>query len=165
MTRHSSTTELCYLTTWWFEAPLDPIYRALVETTDWPAWWKSLRAVEELARGDARGIGRRYRYRWRSRLGYRLCFEVCVTRVVPGRLIEGVAQGDVRGIGRWHLSEARGVTRVRYEWRVRPVRPWMALIAPLAEPMFAWNHHAVMRDGAVGLARWLDVPLLAIDRQ
>ncbi|MDT8880137.1 hypothetical protein RSO68_11675 [Halomonas saccharevitans] len=35
----------------------------------------------------------------------------------------------------------------------------------LAELMFAWNHHAVMRDGAEGLARWLDVPLLAIDRQ
>ncbi len=165
MTRHSRPRELCYLTTWWFEAPLDRVFRALVDIGDWPAWWKSLRAVEELSPRDARGIGRRYRCRWRSRLGYRLCFEVCVTRVVPGRLIEGVARGDVRGTGRWRLSETRGVTRVRYEWRVRPVRPWMALVAPLAEPVFAWNHHAVMRDGALGLARWLDVPLLAIERQ
>lgn len=157
--------ELRYLTTWWFEAPIDRVYQTIVDSRGWPAWWTSLRTVEELAPGDARGIGRRYRYRWQSRLGYRLCFEVRVTRVLPGRLIEGVARGDVRGTGCWRLSEARGVTQVQYEWRVRPVRRWMALVAPVAGPLFAWNHHAVMRDGALGLARWLDVPLLAIEHE
>lgn len=153
--------ELRFTTTWWLEAPIDEVYRAIAAAPCWPAWWTSLCAVEELAPGNREGIGRVYRTTWQSRLGYRLRFEVRVTRVLPGRLIEGVARGDVQGTGRWRLSEEGRVTRVRYEWRVRPVRRWMALLAPVAEPLFAWNHHAVMQDGAEGLARRLEARLLA----
>lgn len=153
--------ELRFVTTWWLEAPIGEVYRAIAEAPYWPAWWKSLRAVEELAPGNREGIGRVYRTTWQSRLGYRLRFEVRVTRVLPCRLIEGVARGDVQGTGRWRLSEEGHVTRVRYEWRVRPVRRWMALLAPVAGPLFAWNHHAVMQDGAEGLARRLEARLLA----
>ncbi|MCL7939713.1 SRPBCC family protein [Halomonas sp. ATCH28] len=153
--------ELRFVTTWWLEAPIDDVYRAIADAPGWPAWWKSLRDVEELAPGDREGIGRVYRTTWQSRLGYRLCFDVRVTRVLPGRLIEGLARGDVQGTGRWRLSEEGRVSRVRYEWRVRPVRRWMALAAPVAGPLFAWNHHAVMQDGAEGLARRLEARLLA----
>ncbi|MDI5986642.1 SRPBCC family protein [Halomonas sp. M4R5S39] len=156
--------EFRFVTTWRFEAPIDAVYRAISDSPCWPAWWESLCSVEELAPGDASGIGRRYRYTWKSRLGYRLRFEIRVTRVRPGRSIEGIASGDVQGSGRWQLTEEGRVTRVRYEWRVRPVRRWMALVAPVAGPLFAWNHHAVMQDGATGLARWLDVRLLGTSR-
>ncbi|MFY0989622.1 SRPBCC family protein [Halomonas sp. C05BenzN] len=157
--------EFRFVTTWELEAPIDAVYRAIGDSPCWPAWWKSLRSVEELAPGDADGIGRRYRYTWKSRLGYRLCFEIRVTRVLPGRSIEGSASGDVQGTGRWLLIDEGGVTRVRYEWRVRPARRWMTLVAPVAGPLFAWNHHAVMEDGATGLARWLGVRLLRTTRE
>jgi hypothetical protein len=37
----------------------------------------------------------------------------------------------------------------------------MNLLAPLARPVFAWNHDVVMRWGAEGLAKLLRAPLLA----
>jgi hypothetical protein len=36
----------------------------------------------------------------------------------------------------------------------------MNLLAPIARPIFAWNHDYVMRNGAQGLARLLDARLL-----
>ena len=37
----------------------------------------------------------------------------------------------------------------------------MNAVAPVGRPLFAWNHHAVMKNGGVGLARVLGVPLIA----
>jgi hypothetical protein len=42
-------------------------------------------------------------------------------------------------------------------------QPWMNVLAPVAKPVFAWNHDYVMRNGGVGLARLLGVPLLLSD--
>ncbi|HKQ32652.1 MAG TPA: polyketide cyclase, partial [Thermodesulfobacteriota bacterium] len=43
----------------------------------------------------------------------------------------------------------------RYDWQVETTKPWMNLIAPLARPIFKWNHDVVMKWGAEGLARRL----------
>ena len=128
------------------EAPIDRVYRALSDPSQWPGWWPGLVEVIPLARGDRRGIGRSYRYTWRSRLGYRLRFAIRVTRVRPPTLIE---------------AEARGDLEVRYHWQVRTRRRWMNLLAPLARPLFTWSHHTMMRQGAHGLAGFLRVRLLA----
>lgn len=154
MTRYSLTT------LWYLEAPIIRVFDTLGEASLWPDWWPGLLAVEELDAGADDGTGRVYRYTWRSRLGYCLCFDMRVTRVIRPWLIEGAASGDVCGVGRWRVSEQDGVTRVCHEWRVRTTRPWMNLVAPLARPLFIWSHHAVMRDGAQGLARRLGVRLL-----
>ena len=53
------------------------------------------------------------------------------------------------------------MTAVVYEWNVHTTKPWMNAIAPLAAPVFAWNHDWVMRNGGEGLARLLDCRLLA----
>ena len=39
------------------------------------------------------------------------------------------------------------VTAVVYEWNVSTTKPWMNLLAPIARPLFAWNHDWVMRNG------------------
>ena len=46
---------------------------------------------------------------------------------------------------------------VRYDWNVVTTKPWMNLLAPVARPLFKWNHDAVMNWGAEGLARRLGV--------
>jgi hypothetical protein len=33
-------------------------------------------------------------------------------------------------------------------------------LAPIARPLFAWNHDVAMRRGAMGLSRLLNAPLL-----
>jgi hypothetical protein len=44
---------------------------------------------------------------------------------------------------------------------VATTAPWMNAVAPVARPVFEWNHHAIMRWGAEGLARRLGARLLA----
>ena len=77
------------------------------------------------------------------------------TRVEPMSLIEGRAQGELAGLGRWTLAPDGARTKVRYEWTVEVTRPWQRLLAPLARPVFAWNHNVVMGWGYEGLARKL----------
>jgi hypothetical protein len=69
--------------------------------------------------------------------------------------------GELEGTGRWRLFEQDGVTAVLYEWNVRTTRRWMNLLAPVARPVFEYNHDVVMRWGGEGLARRLGVELLA----
>lgn len=149
-----------FLDTWCVDAPIDRVFSAIEDSARWPEWWRGMRSAELLEDGDENGVGRLWRYVWRSRLPYDLKFDTRVTRLERPLLLEGQAEGDLTGIGRWRLFEGRG-TAVIYEWNVRTSRPWMNVLAPLARPVFAWNHHAAMRRGAEGLARLLDAPLLA----
>lgn len=143
-------------TTWQFAVPVGVVFDALTDSPQWPTWWPGLVEVQPLVSGNADGIGRTQRFVWKSRLGYRLRFDIRITRVHRPCLIEGEASGDVAGIGRWHLHDEQGGTRVRYAWQVRTVRPWMSLLAGLARPLVVWNHHAMMREGCAGLTRYLD---------
>jgi hypothetical protein len=88
---------------------------------------------------------------WRSRIPYELEFDFTVQRLEAGRCMEGEASGDLEGTGRWRLFEDTGVTAVLYEWNVRTNKRWMNLIAPVARPVFEWNHDYVMRRGGEGL--------------
>jgi hypothetical protein len=120
-----------------------------------------VRGVELLAGGDAGQVGSRYRIAWRSRIPYDLAFEFTVRRVEAPELMEGDAVGELTGSGRWRLFEQDGVTAVLYEWNVRTAKPWMNVLAPVARPVFEYNHDTVMRWGGEGLARRLGTRLLA----
>jgi hypothetical protein len=50
---------------------------------------------------------------------------------------------------------------MRYDWNVRTTKSWMNLLAPLARPLFQWNHKVVMQQGAEGLARRLNARLVS----
>ena len=104
--------------------------------------------------------GQLARYTWKSRLPYELEFEMRTTRVERPHSLEGQASGELDGSGRWRLFERGGTTAVLYEWDVRTTRQWMNLLAPVARPIFGWNHDYVMRNGAEGLARLLDARLV-----
>ena len=99
---------------------------------------------------------------WRSVLPYRVEFQVKTTKVERPLLLEGDAVGELQGVGRWRLFEQDGATAVLYEWNVATTSSWMNLIAPVARPIFEWNHDWVMRRGGEGIARLLGCRLLAI---
>ena len=90
-----------------------------------------------------------------------MAVDVRVVEVAPPFLIAASAEGGLAGTGTFRLFEATLGTAVTYDWRVRTTKQWMNAIAPLARPVFAWNHHAVMKQGGIGLARELDVRLVA----
>ncbi|MFP2769357.1 SRPBCC family protein [Oceanisphaera sp. KMM 10153] len=153
-----------FMTCWHLAAPMEEVYKAIGQPLHWPHWWPGLQGVEALdsdgEQSHGQVTGRVYRYYWQSRLGYPLCFDIRVTRLYVPWLIVGQASGDVEGWGCWQLTEAAGITRVRYRWRVRTTQPWMNLAAPLARPLFVWSHNAMMHNGALGLSRWLQARLL-----
>ena len=98
-------------------------------------------------------VGSVRRFTWKSRLPYRLTFDMKVTRVEPMRLIESEAEGELSGAGRWTFEAAGGLTRVRYDWNVRTTKLWMNLLAPVARPLFRWNHDVIMGWGLQGLKK------------
>ena len=150
-----------FLTTWLIEAPREAAWDAIWESDDWPEWWRGVDEAVEIDPGGPGGVGRRGRYAWRSRIPYPVRFEVVSTTVERPRLLAGTASGDLEGTGTWHFLEDGGVTAILYEWNVRTTKPWMSAVAPLADPIFRWNHDRVMRWGGEGLARHLGAPLLA----
>ena len=152
-----------FVTLWQFRSPLEPVWETIYRSEEWPAWWRGVERVERVEPGGDDRLGALRRYTWRSKLPYRLAFEMRLTRVEPLSLIEGEAVGELSGTGLWRLTHDGGVTRVRYDWNVRTTKPWMNLLAPIARPLFKWNHDVVMNWGADGLARKLGVERLHVE--
>ena len=152
--------EYKFVTVWRIEAPIDAVWEAIYRSETWPAWWGSVRRVVEVAPGNDDGIGNVRRYFWRSRLPYDLVFEVKVTRIDRPVSLVGVSAGELVGRGTWDLSQDGAVTTVRNTWEVRTTKRWMNLLAPLARPLFGWNHAFSMRQGGEGLARLLGARLV-----
>jgi uncharacterized protein YndB with AHSA1/START domain len=153
-------SEYRFLTTWCLEAPIDPVWDAIHDSERWPRWWRGVERVVELEPADESGSGQLARYTWKSRLPYELEFEIRTTCVDRPHRLEGEATGELEGTGRWRLFASDTATAVLYEWNVQTTRAWMNRLAPVARPVFAWNHDYVMRNGAHGLARLLGARLL-----
>jgi uncharacterized protein YndB with AHSA1/START domain len=150
-----------FLTTWLLDSPREPVWEAIHDQVRWPEWWRGVEEVEEVRPGEDGGLGSVSRMVWKSLLPYRVEFEVTTTHVERPRLLQADAVGELSGIGRWRLLEEDGATAVLYEWNVATTKPWMNLVAPLARPVFEWNHDWVMSRGGEGIADLLDCRLLA----
>lgn len=151
------------LSRWRIAAPVRAVWQSLSDSQGWPLWWPYVRSVR-LLRQDSRGeVGSERRIEWGSALGYGLTLDVTTTRIVKDREIEGIAHGDLDGVGLWRLDSDGNVTLVTYRWAVSLRKPWMRQLLPVLRPVFAWNHNAVMRAGARGLARHLAAPLIACE--
>jgi hypothetical protein len=150
-----------FLTAWVLESPIDPVWEAIYDAERWPEWWRGVESVVELDPGGEDKVGSLARHRWRSFLPYPVEFESRTTRVERPMLIEGRASGELAGEGRWRLFEQDGVTAVLYQWNVHTTRAWMNHVAPVARPVFRWNHNWVMARGGEGIARRVGGRLLA----
>jgi len=156
--------QFALITKWHVEAPQAAVWEAIYDTDRWPEWWPYVMSVEELGPGDAQGVGVLRRLTWKTRLPYTLSFLVRSTRVERPHALEGKASGELEGMGLWRLSSEGAVTVVQYDWTVDVTKPWMVWLAPLAKPLFKWNHDAVMRAGGEGLAKRLGAKLLRFER-
>ena len=153
----SPTKPYEFVTIWRVEAPIDSVWNAIYHSDDWPLWWRGVESVVEVRKGDEPGVGSIRRYTWKSKLPYRLSFDMQTTRIEPPLLLEGIAIGELQGRGRWQLSTEGSETIVRYDWNVETTKWWMNLLAPIARPLFEWNHNVVMSWGAKGLENKLGV--------
>jgi uncharacterized protein YndB with AHSA1/START domain len=135
------------VTHWHLPAPIERVWVALVQTEEWPNWWRAVKKVDLLAPGGPDGVGAVREFTWGTALPYTITFKMTATRVEPMTLLEGEARGELDGVGRWTLAEETGGTHVRYDWRVDVTKPWQRAFAPLLRPVFAWNHGVVMGWG------------------
>jgi uncharacterized protein YndB with AHSA1/START domain len=150
-----------FLTTWLLTARREDAWDALADVLAWPAWWEGMEAATEVAAGDERRVGGRYRVRWRGRVPYAVEFDFEVEAVDQPQSMHGRASGGLVGTGHWRLFEQGGVTAVVYHWDVRPGRASMRGAAALAPATLRSNHDWVMRRGGEGLAARLECELLA----
>jgi hypothetical protein len=144
-----------FITVWRVKAPLERVWNEIYYSEKWPEWWRGVEEVTELKKGDDLGVGSIHRYTWKSTLPYRLVFDVETVRVEPMTVIEGIARGELSGRGVWNIKVEGEYVTASYDWQVDTTKAWMNLIAPLARPLFKWNHDIVMSWGAEGLARRL----------
>jgi uncharacterized protein YndB with AHSA1/START domain len=151
-----------FLTTWLLDCPREKVFEAVHDQERWPEWWRGMEEAVELRPGNGDGVGALTRQRWRSRLPYQIEFQVEIEQVERPHLMVGRAVGELTGTGTWRLYEAEGVTAALYMWEVATTKRWMNALAPLARPVFEWNHDWLMERGGEGIARLLGCRLLAV---
>lgn len=148
-----------FLTVWWTATGTDRVWEVLADYATWPTWWRGIRSVEVLRRGDDSGVGTVLRQRWRSRAPYTLVFDLEMLRIKSGKLLDGRASGDLEGACRWTLAPVHGGTGLRFDVDVRTTRWWMNLPIPFASRVVRASFEAIMGWGREGLARTLGAPV------
>lgn len=148
-------TQYSFVTKWQIQAPVEQVWDAIYNSTEWPNWWKGVVAVNELNAGDERGIRGIRRYTWKSALPYKLSFNMQLTQREDGKKLAGIAFGELEGNGTWVFEQKNNTTFVTYYWNVITNKPWMNYLSFLLKPAFTYNHNIVMRWGEQGLKRKL----------
>ncbi len=140
------------LTTHWrLQGKLEAVWEILSKPQLWPKWWPYVEQVSIFYAGDSSGLGAIHCHRWKTCLPYRLQFTLETTRTKIPVFVETRVSGDLRGVGRCRLRSAGPVTLVRFDWHVHTTKYWMNLLAPVARPVFVWNHARVMAAGETAL--------------
>lgn len=145
-----------FVTIWKFNAPLGEVWHIIKQMDAWPSWWKCVSRVELLKAGDANEIGAVRRITWHTALPYTLTFDSELIFMEKYVRLEGRAFGELQGQGIWSFSQESDITIVRYDWQVNTTKWWMNLLAPIARPIFSWNHDKVMAAGYKGLKKRLE---------
>jgi Polyketide cyclase / dehydrase and lipid transport len=149
------------LTSRWRLDATDPdrVWQLLTDVEAWPRWWRHVRRSQVTRRGSANHVGDIATIDLRSALLYAVRVRVTTTLAEPTRQLEGRTEGDLQGHGTWLIEAADDAVDVTYRLDMVLHRPWMRALSFLLRPLFEWNHFAVMRDGARGMARALGARL------
>ncbi|MEO5907382.1 MAG: hypothetical protein ABIQ11_11690 [Saprospiraceae bacterium] len=92
---------------------------------------------------------------WGTALPYTITFDSELIFVDHHKRIEGKAIGELTGLGIWTFEFKGDITHVRYDWKVSTTKKWINFFAPIARPVFSWNHDKVMSAGFRGLEKRL----------
>lgn len=132
---------------------ISDVWETLGDVKSWQSWWSWSRSIQVLREADDdNGEGAVYRNVVGTPFRYRLNYVAEVTNVTPRRRIDLLSTGDVEGQGRFLLMPSTKTGSVlHFHWLVSTTKWWMNAVAPLARPIFAWNHDRLMTDFANGL--------------
>lgn len=140
-------------------APIGAVYDAVVGPERWLDDWSHAVDVDRTAAGDAAGVGASFEATVRAPLGYRLSARIEVAAAEPPGGLWMTSTGDLEGYARWRLVARDGGTDVRFTWDVLATERWMAVLTPVARPVFEWSHGLVVRRAAEAAAASLEAEL------
>ncbi|WP_210530287.1 SRPBCC family protein [Rubellimicrobium arenae] len=140
------------VTTWRVDASLEEVAGVLGDIARLTEWWPSVYlAVEELAPGDATGLGKEVELLTKGWLPYTLRWRFRVTEVDPPRRVVLVPSGDFTGRGEWSFAQEGPVAVIRYDWQVQARKPVLRALTWLLRPLFTANHDWAMQRGEESL--------------
>jgi uncharacterized protein YndB with AHSA1/START domain len=148
------TTQYHFVSEYVFRGDPESLWRALGDVEAWPSWWPWLKRVERLRDGiGVEHVGAAYRSTVRAPAGYGFVYSATVVDVERLRRIDLHVAGDIVGRGRFLVGTLpSGELTLSFTWLVSTTKRWMSAVAPMARPMFAWNHDRMMKAFGVGLA-------------
>lgn len=145
---------------WRLHTARAPVWALLTDVESWPRWWRHVRHARLLERPPGSPLGDVAQIDWAGALIGRVRLRLRTTLAERPRLLEGRASGDLCGVGAWILEPVpEGGVDVTCRWEFELQRRWQQRGSALLRPVFEWNHFAVMRAGARGMAQALDCGL------
>lgn len=141
-----------FLTHWQVESTVAEISEILGNASDLPRWWPSVYlAVQELAPGDAGGLGKVASLCTKGWLPYTLRWQFRVTKNNAPHGFELTAWGDFTGRGVWTFQQMGDMVDITYLWEVTAEKPLLRWLSWLFKPIFAANHRWAMQRGCESL--------------
>jgi hypothetical protein len=148
-TAQSSAFEL--VSHWRVPGDIETVFECLAGTQIARWWPEAYREVHEVSLGDPDGRGRVLDVLTQGLILYAIRWRLEILDVHRPDRIAVRASGDLTGEGVWELRQNKELVEARYRWCVEVTKPWMRWLAPILHPLFAANHHWVMRRSEVGL--------------
>jgi hypothetical protein len=125
------------------------VFPVLAELETYPAWWPGMRRVRRLDETT-------FDTEVRSVLPFSLVFRTLTTRQDPtAGVLQADLRGDLEGFSRWTITAVQGGCQAVFEEDVIANKLLLRVLAPLARPIFRWNHALLMNRGERGLPVFL----------
>jgi hypothetical protein len=148
-----SINDYHFITQWRMQARMEEVVTVLADALGLPRWWPAVYLdVQELAPGDANGIGRTIDLYTKGWLPYSLRWRFVVTEIGEGHIVL-TADGDFVGRGIWTLrpDPTNEWVDITYDWQIRARKPLLRSLSFLFKPIFEANHHWAIRKGEESL--------------
>lgn len=147
-----SSNEYHFISNWRVEGRVEEVSDILNDATDLARWWPSVYLeVEELERGDEKGVGRVIGLYTKGWLPYTLRWKFRITESRHPYGFTLRAFGDFDGVGVWTFEQDGGFVNIIYDWRIRADKPLLKALSFLLKPIFAANHRWAMSRGLYSL--------------
>ena len=145
------TNDYHFVTHWRVPGTVAEVTEILGNAPDLARWWPAVYLkVNQLADGDARGLGKVAALHTKGWLPYTLRWQFQVTELYDdGFRLD--ASGDFVGRGIWTLTQAGPEVLVDYDWKILAEKPLLRDLSFIMKPIFGANHRWAMATGEASL--------------
>jgi hypothetical protein len=149
--RKMAANDYHFITHWRVQGTAQEVIEIMADAPSLTRWWTSVYLdVQELAKGDANGIGKRVSLYTKGWLPYTLRWQFRVTEATADTFTL-VAEGDFEGRGIWTFAQDGDYVDITYDWLIAANKPILKTISFILKPLFSMNHLWAMQQGEISL--------------